>query len=82
MCGKSVGEIVAPGVYYTAINVHNPTNEEVRFRKKVAVALPGEQPGPVSEFSEAKLGPDQAFEIDCPDIFRHAANPAKSRPTS
>lgn len=75
VCGKSTGEVVAPGVYYTAINVHNPTNEEVRFRKKVAVALPREQPGPVSEFSEAKLGPDQALEIDCPDILRHASTP-------
>lgn len=75
VCGKSSGEVVAPGVYYTAINVHNPANQEVRFRKKVAVALPGEQPGPVSEFSEAKLAPDQALEIDCPDILRHASTP-------
>jgi hypothetical protein len=75
VCGKSAGDVVAPGVYFTAINVHNPTNEEVRFRKKVAVALPGEQPGPISEFSEAKLAPDQALEIDCPDIFRHASTP-------
>jgi hypothetical protein len=24
----------------------------------------------VSKFYDAKLGPDEAFEIDCPDIFR------------
>lgn len=72
VCGRSDGEVVAPGTYYTAINVHNPSDEDVQFRKKVAIALPGEEPGPVSEFFEARLGPDQAFEIDCPDILRHA----------
>ena len=77
VCGQSAGEVVAPGVYFTAINVHNPTNEEVRFRKKIAVALPGEKPGPVSKFFETKLGPDQALEIDCRDIFQHAATEAE-----
>jgi hypothetical protein len=77
ICGKSEGEVVAPGAYYTAINVHNPNNEEVRFRKKIAIALPGEKPGPVSRFFEARLGPDQVLEIDCPDIVRHASTPGE-----
>ncbi len=68
VCGKSDGEVVAPGTYFTAINVHNPTYQAIGFRKKIAVALPSEHPGPVSEPVYAKLGPDQAFEIDCPDI--------------
>lgn len=72
VCGRSNGEVVSPGVYYTAINVHNPAYERVKFRKKIAVALPGEKPGPVSKFFKAELGPDQALEIDCPDIFQHA----------
>ena len=72
VCGKSAGSVVAPGIYYTAINVHNPNKEPVLFRKKVAIALPSEKPGRVSKFFEAKLGPDEAFEIDCPDILRHA----------
>lgn len=72
VCGKSAGTVVAPGIYYTAINVHNPNKEGIVFRKKVAVALPSEKPGPVSKLFEAKLGPDEAFEIDCPDILRHA----------
>jgi hypothetical protein len=71
ICGKSAGEVVAPGVYFTAINVHNPTDIAISFRKKVAIALPGEQPGPVSRFFAADLGPDQALEIDCRDIRRH-----------
>src|SRR5262245_45056441 len=46
VCGKSAGEVVAPGVYFTAVNVHNPTYKTIQFRVKVAVALPGLKPGP------------------------------------
>ena len=70
ICGKTDGKAVAPGIYFTAVNVHNPTYKAIRFRKKFAIALPGERPGPVSKFFDAKLGPDQALEIDCPDIFK------------
>jgi Concanavalin A-like lectin/glucanases superfamily len=69
VCGKSDGEVVAPGVYFTAVNVHNPMYTTVGFGVKIAVALPGLKPGPVSRFYKAELGPDQALEIDCPDIF-------------
>ncbi|MHC4617828.1 MAG: CARDB domain-containing protein [Planctomycetota bacterium] len=78
VCGRSAGKVVASGDYFTAINVHNPTYGDVHFRKKVATALPGEQPGPVSRFSDAKLGSDQALEIDCEDISRHAQTEAES----
>jgi hypothetical protein len=69
ICGKSDGKVVAPGVYFTAINVHNPSYAKIGLRAKVAVALPGLQAGPVSAFYNAELGPDEALEIDCPDIF-------------
>jgi hypothetical protein len=72
VCGKPAGGELAPGVYFTAINVHNPTERGVRFRKKIAIAGRREQPGPVSRFFDAKLGPDEALEIDCPDIRKHA----------
>jgi hypothetical protein len=72
MCGKPQSPVVAAGVYFTAINVHNPTKNSAVLRKKIAVALPSETVGKVSRFFEAKLGPDQAFEIDCQDILRHA----------
>ena len=75
-CGKSPGEVVAPGVYFTAVNVHNPTYTRIRFRLKIAVALPGLKPGPVSKFYDAELGPDEALEIDCPDIFKLAQTDA------
>lgn len=75
VCGKSPGEgqpeVVARGSYFTAINVHNPANNSVNFRKKIAVALPSEKPGEVSKFFDVGLGPDQALEIDCDDIFKH-----------
>jgi hypothetical protein len=70
VCGKSDGRVVAPGEYFTAINVHNPNAKVVGFKKKFAIALPGEKPGKISKFFDARLGPDEAFEIDCPDIFR------------
>ena len=73
VCGKSAGTVVAPGLYFTAVNVHNPTYTAIRFLIKIAVALPGLKPGPVSRFFDASLGPDEALEIDSPDIFKRAA---------
>ena len=32
ICGKSAGKVVAPGVYFTAVNVHNATATTVGFR--------------------------------------------------
>ena len=68
VCGKSGGKVVAPGSYFTAVNVHNPGRTAIQLAVKVAVALPGLQAGPVSTFHRAKLGPDEAMEIDCADI--------------
>jgi hypothetical protein len=75
-CGKSAGAVVAPGTYFTAVNVHNPTDAAIRVRARIAAALPGLKAGNVSEFIEADLGPDHALEIDCPDIFKLAATKA------
>ncbi len=47
------------------------------FKKKFAVGLPSERVGPVSDFYEAKLGPDEALEIDRKDIFEHAHTKSK-----
>lgn len=59
-----------PGRYSTAINVHNPSRCDVTtLRWKVAIGLPGLRVGPVSEFAEASLGPDDALEIDCSDVM-------------
>lgn len=72
VCGTPGTRAVAPGLYFTAINVHNPGSDTVVFRKKFATTLPEERPGPISPFSRNALVPDQALEIDCTDIFRHA----------
>jgi hypothetical protein len=78
VCGDSVSKgknngIVAPGKYFTAVNVHNPSlTKTVTFRRKVAIALPGAKPGPVSGFLKATLKPDEALEVDCPDLMKQA----------
>jgi hypothetical protein len=70
VCGESTGKVVGRGVYCTAVNVHNPNRTAASFRWKVAVALPGAKAGPVSKFVDARLGPDEALEIDCPDVMK------------
>src|SRR3954463_2078797 len=70
ICGNPDRPALANGTYFTAINVHNPGTQTIRFRQKVATTLGGEQPGSISPFWESALRPDQALEIDCTDIFR------------
>jgi hypothetical protein len=52
-----------PGIYQTAVNVHNPNRQVAHLRKKIAVAS-----GQISGFIEQKLGPDEATRIDCGDV--------------
>ena len=75
ICGKADGRVLAPGQYTTAINILNPNQspdlEAVQVRKKYSVARPGETVGGTTDFIDAeKLGPGEAYEIDCDDIFR------------
>ena len=77
VCGTPTPERVgvAPGTYFTAINIHNPNPnpiDTVFFRKKFALTAPKEQPGPVSPFSVNWLVSDRALEIDCADVFARA----------
>ena len=72
VCGKPDRASVAPGLYFTAINIHNPTPDTARFQAKIASTQPGMRPGPISPFFRLALQPDQALEIDCPDILRRA----------
>jgi hypothetical protein len=74
VCGKADGKglVLTDGVYFTGINVHNPTEKTVAFGKKFAVALPGESTnGTVTRYYRASLRADQAMEIDCKDIEKH-----------
>ena len=72
VCGVPDRPAVARGAYFTAINVHNPSRDSVRFHQKFATTRAGEVPGPISPFSGAVLGADQALEIDCTDIARRS----------
>lgn len=66
LCGRSNRPLgVAPGVYYTAVNVHNPAHDSALFRYKVALTLPNTQPGPITPWTPARLASDQALEIQC-----------------
>jgi hypothetical protein len=78
VCGEVVAAtpgaaptVVAPGRYWTAINIHNPDKcKDANFRWKVAVAYPGEQ-GQITPFRRTRpLGPDGAIEIDCPQVMQ------------
>ena len=71
VCGEGDGKILSKAYYKTAINVCNPTDTKMGFRKKFSVALPKETAGPVSDFVEGRLGPYESLEIDCPDIRNH-----------
>lgn len=74
--GRQSNGLLAPGQYFTAINVHNSSGKEkFTFRKKFAIALPREQVGTVSGYFKTDIGPDQALEIDCADILGHAGTP-------
>ena len=60
---------VVPGLYRSAINIHNFWEKDTAFLQKVAIALPQDQPrGPVTKLIAQKLGPNQAVEVDCYNI--------------
>ena len=62
---------VVRGFYGTAINIHNPGDEPVIFRKKLALTYPPKEqkPGKIFPIAEHKLEPDQALEVDCEDVL-------------
>lgn len=77
------------GHYFTAINVHNPTSSTVDLKKKVVYTLPEadvewvddhyaivpiEPPTPSAKH-DVSLGADEAFEIDCDDIYEIGGEP-------
>lgn len=79
LCGRDNAPLleaqVAPGRYFTAVNVHNPDLGKAQtLWYKVAVALPELQAGTVTKFIRATLQADQAVEIDCPTIRRRVAD--------
>jgi hypothetical protein len=73
VCGRAatvanVPPPVATGFYFTAINVH--TLVDNKFDKLFSIALPGEKVGRVSKPVTETMKPNEAMEIDCPDISK------------
>src|SRR6187397_3169859 len=54
---------VLPGIYQTAVNIHNPNPQAVRLRKKLAV-----RSGQISPFLDGALKPDEATSVDCSQV--------------
>jgi hypothetical protein len=63
---------LAPGRYYTAINIHNPQKcDDAHFRWKVVVANPLNMQPAVPDYQRPRmLAPDYAVEIDCQQIMQ------------
>lgn len=76
VCGANLSgtslahELFRPGSYATTVNVHNPNNQKVKLRKKIALVnqFTPQEPGPVSEFIEDELAADQALGVSCDQI--------------
>jgi hypothetical protein len=76
VCGKSDGDLAAPGQYFTIINVHNPLpNANINFRKKFALGERDEKVGRKTRFWPASLHGDEVMGIDCPNIYKHTGIP-------
>jgi hypothetical protein len=55
---------VLPGNYQTTISIHNPHDQSVRFRRKIAAF------SQVSEFIEDQLDSDRSTDVTCDSIAR------------
>jgi hypothetical protein len=73
VCGRAGDALnVAPGTYFTTINVHYPAlTGGIDFRKKFALAEMGEKAGKISGWFGATLKADEAMQIDCRNIYAH-----------
>jgi hypothetical protein len=70
VCGKSAESGAARGTYFTAINVNNPTDGTVSFRKRFSVGLREQEAGPLTRFYPAQLEAGRTFRVECPEVVR------------
>ncbi len=85
LCGEipspaSPSQILAPGVYNTAVNIHNPNNFDVTIQKKAVLSLPesgNPDQGLPGQRATHILRPDASMEVDCHEIdsLLASANP-------
>jgi len=54
---------VLPGVYQTAVNIHNPNAQVARVRRKLAART-----GQITPFVDGQLKPDEATSVDCSQV--------------
>ena len=85
LCGAisspaSASQVLAPGVYNTAINIHNPNNFNVTLQKKAVVSAQEPAQGmPGGRVTEV-LQPDASMEVDCSQIDNLLAGPPPANP--
>jgi hypothetical protein len=70
LCGKPPGDSAARGTYFTAVNVLNPSDATVAFRKRFSLGLAEQKPGVLTDFEAARLEPRRAFRVECEEIMR------------
>ena len=78
VCGRSGGQVlqVAPGFYFTDVNVHNPNSTAITFRKKFVLALiEQKQSKPTDWVPPKEFGPDYAFAVECREILKALGSP-------
>jgi hypothetical protein len=65
-------DAVAPGLYFTAVNIHNPSRDAIRIRTRIATTQAAPVGGVVVSGPALSLEPGQALELDCAEILRVA----------
>jgi CARDB protein len=70
ICGKAPEESAARGAYFTAVNVHNPSDGPVSFQKRFTVGQAEQKPGSLTPFRPAQLDAGRAFRVECPEVLR------------
>jgi uncharacterized repeat protein (TIGR01451 family) len=73
ICGKQMDSsyfALAHGQYATAVNIHNPNDEQTHFFKKIALTERGQKPGRVLPIAVDALQYDEALRLDCMDLRR------------
>lgn len=69
LLGKAAPALV-PGIYRTAVNVHNPWPQPANIVKWLTLSPPQGQPAIIGERISETLEPSQAFDIDCIHMAR------------
>jgi hypothetical protein len=73
----SLEEGILPGVYGTAINVHNPfLDREVRYFKKFVRGFVNQVQGEPTAFQPEDVQRNHALEVECFEILAQLGNPS------